>query len=186
MIAIANGAGVDRAYPAAKMISDAAQIWNIGFAGAADPALGVGAVIVASCVHSGARVFRCEPPRARRPFRSGVVLTIPTVAQTAREKRNYYELGASVVEMEAAGVGKAASEACVPFRCVRAISDLAGEDLMNDYNRALGPDGKFRILRLLSGAFANPFSRLSELMRLEKRTSLAARNLGEFLADCEF
>jgi nucleoside phosphorylase len=186
MIAVANGAGSTRAYAAAMQIPRAAQIWNIGFGGAADPSLGAGDIFVAVEVCANGHTFPCERPRAPAPFHSGIVHSIGNVAQTAREKRDHYESGASVIEMEAAGTARAASELHAPFFCVRAISDLATEDFANDFGAALGADGRFSAVRLVAGAMLSPRSRFSELIRLQKRTTTAARNLGEFLAHCEF
>lgn len=186
MIAIANGAGSTRAYTAAIQIPRPAQIWNIGFGGAADPVLEPGDIFAADVVCANGHTFPCERPRSSSPFRSGVVQTIGNVAQTAREKRDHYRSGASVIEMEAAGTARAASELHAPFFCVRAISDLATEDFANDFGSALGPDGRFSAVRLVAGAILSPRSRFGELIRLQKRTTIAARNLGEFLAHCEF
>ncbi len=185
MIAIANGAGTGRAYAAAMQVPEPAQIWNIGFAGAADPELRAGDIFVADRVCADGQTFPCERPRARAPFRSGAVRTIQSVARTAREKRDHYESGASVLEMEAAGPARAASELHVPFYCVRAISDLAAEDFANDFGSALMPDGRFSPIRLVAGAMFSP-RRFAELIRLQKRTAAAAKNLGEFLAQCQF
>ena len=55
--------------------------------------------------------------------------------------------------MEAAGVARAAEDLGVPFYCIRAVSDLAGEDFANDFNAALTPDGRFSTLRLVAGAW---------------------------------
>lgn len=186
MIAIANGAGSTRAYAAAMQVPGPAQVWNIGFGGAADPALAVGDIFAADVVCANGRAFPCERPRSSAPFRSGVVHTIGNVAQTAREKRDHFESGASVVEMEAAGTARAASQLHAPFFCVRTISDLATEDFANDFGAALLPDGRFSAVRLVAGAILSPRSRFGELIRLQKRTATAARNLGEFLAHCEF
>jgi hypothetical protein len=88
--------------------------------------------------------------------------------------------------MEAAGAARAAEDLGLPFYCVRAVSDLAGEDFENDFNDALGPDGRFSTWRLVKGAMASPRKRFGELFRLKQRTELASKKLGDFLADCTF
>lgn len=186
MIAVANGAGASRAYDAAMQVPRPDQIWNIGFGGAADPELRAGDIFVAARVGMNGHTFPCEQPRASAPFRSGAVQTIERVAQTAREKSDYYKSGASVIEMEAAGIARAAYELGAPFFCVRVISDLAAENFENDFAAALGSDGRFSALRLVAGAVLSPRTRFGELIRLQKRTAAAAKNLGEFLAHCEF
>jgi nucleoside phosphorylase len=102
------------------------------------------------------------------------------IAQTAAEKRNLRATGASIVEMEAAGVARGAEDLDVPFYCIRAVSDLAGEDFQNDFNAALQPDGRFSILRLVAQL------KLKELIELQKRTALASKKLGDFLAATSF
>jgi adenosylhomocysteine nucleosidase len=108
------------------------------------------------------------------------------VVQTALAKNNFREAGASLMEMEAAGVAKAAAELRKSFYCVRVVSDPAGEDFANNFNDALRPDGRFSVTRLITGAMRDPQRRFAELIRLQKRTALAAKNLGDFLAHCEY
>jgi nucleoside phosphorylase len=114
------------------------------------------------------------------------VASIDHVAETAEEKRKLRASGASVVEMEAAGAAGAAADMGVPFYCVRVVSDLAGEDFANNFNAALTEDGSFSVARLAIGALASPRKRLGELVRLKHRTEMAAKKLGEFLANCTF
>ena len=90
------------------------------------------------------------------------------------------------MEMEAAGAAGAAEDLAVPFYCVRVVSDLAGEDFVNDFNAALSADGRFSVARLALGALASPRRRLGELVRLKQRTTMASKKLGEFLANCTF
>ncbi len=112
--------------------------------------------------------------------------SISHIARTAAEKRNLRATGASIVEMEAAGAARAAEDLGLPFYCIRAVSDLAGEDFENDFNAALKSDGRFSTMRLVTGALASPRKRFGELLRLKQRTEVASKNLGDFLADCTF
>jgi nucleoside phosphorylase len=116
----------------------------------------------------------------------GVVCSIDHVAQTAEEKRRLRASGGSVVEMEAGGVAERAAALGVRFYCVKAVTDLAGEDMANDFNRALRPDGHFAIIEILQGALRHPLVRLPELIRLRKRCVRGARALGDFIAACRF
>jgi adenosylhomocysteine nucleosidase len=193
VIAIANGAGVDRAFAAVILASRPAAVCNIGFCGALDESLGIGDVVIALEVRDNTstreRKYETLVPdisNAKSFALSGVVVSIDRVAQTASEKRNLRATGASIVEMEAAGVARAAEDLGLPFYCIRAVSDLAGEDFENDFNAALDPNGQFSALRLVMGALASPRKRFAELLRLQRRTALASERLGEFLADCTF
>jgi uridine phosphorylase len=183
--AVANGAGAERAFAAVIVAGDVSAVCSIGFCGALDENLGIGDVVIATEVRNGAGIYPAIIPAAL--FACGVcVASIDHIAQTAAEKRNLRATGASVVEMEAAGVARACEDLNLPFYCVRAVSDLAGEDFVNDFNAALKPDGRFSVPRLVAGALVNPVKRFGELLRLKRRTAAASMRLGEFLATCEF
>lgn len=183
VLAVANGAGSDRAYSAVMAASDIAgplsAVCSIGFCGALDGALAIGDVVEVSEVRSEAGLWAT---------RSGGVslVSVDHIVATAKEKRALRDTGASVVEMEAGGVARAAAELGIPFYCVRAVSDLAEETFANDFGAALGPDGRFSVGRLVWGAMANPVARFGELIRLGRRTALAGKNLGRRLADSHF
>jgi hypothetical protein len=88
--------------------------------------------------------------------------------------------------MEAAGVAGAAQDLAVPFFCIRAVSDLADETFFINFEEFLMPDGRFNVPRLIMNACAHPRKGLVELLRLQRRTSRAAKQLGAFLGKCSF
>ena len=88
--------------------------------------------------------------------------------------------------MEAAGVAQRAQTLGLPFFCVKAVTDLAGETMANDFNAVLRSDGRFDTIGILASSLRHPWVRLPELFRLRSRSLLAARSLGEFIADCRF
>jgi nucleoside phosphorylase len=181
MVAIANGAGPKRAY-AAVAGPDLQAVCNIGFCGALDPAMRVADIFVATQVN-GEPVSR---PRSSNASFAGPLASIDHVARTAAEKSGLHSAGAMAVEMEAAGALKRAQALNVPFYSVRVVSDLAGETLHCDFNRALRDDGRVGMARLAAEAVMGPFTCLPELLRLARRAALASERLGEFLASCEF
>lgn len=194
MMAIANGAGWKRAGLAVESALTAGfrprAVYNIGFCGALDPSLKIGDVFVASEIQSGdapseGRHFPVNLP-AGPQVATGVLASISHIAETAAEKRQLRESGAKVVEMEAAGVARASEVLGVPFFCVRSVSDLADEDFANHLNVCLMADGRMNIPRLVFGAFGSPVKRFGELIRLAGRSALASKNLGEFLANCNY
>jgi len=177
--AIANGAGAERAFAAVLVAPKASAICNIGFCGALDESLQIGDVFVATEIRNGTNVWPvCIPDTPGSP--TGVVASIDHIAQTAAEKSNLRASGASIVEMEAAGVARASEDLDLPFYCIRAVSDLAHEDFANDFNAALGPDGRFSVVRLVKQL------KFGELLRLKHRTDLASKKLGDFLAATTF
>lgn len=185
----ANGVGRKRAAAAVDAVSPAFapdHVVSTGFCGGLDPALPIAAVVVGTCVTGESRRYAAQPVAAAGGFHRGVVCSIQHVARTAEEKRKLRAQGGSVVEMEAAGVAERAETLGLPFSCVRAVTDLAGEDLANDFDRALRSDGHFDTMRILRDVLRQPAARLPELIRLQRRCTRAARTLGEFFADCRF
>jgi nucleoside phosphorylase len=141
---------------------------------------------VATSVAAADRSFEALPVSSAAAHHSGVVCSIDRVAQTAEEKRRLRAGGAMVVEMEAAGVAARAEVRGLPFYCIRAVTDLAGETMANDFNAALRADGYFDTMVILRETLRRPLARLPELCRLRQRSVRAARVLGDFIADCRF
>jgi adenosylhomocysteine nucleosidase len=189
VVLAANGAGAQRAAAAvdAAMKSFPAEaIVSTGFCGALAPELKIADIVVGTAISTGSRTFPALHPASDRQHHMGVICSIDHVAQTAEEKRRLHAGGASVVEMEAGGVADRAAARSVPFYCIRVVTDLAGEDMANNFNLALRPDGHFATIGILQGALRHPLVRVPELFRLRNRCVRAARVLGDFIADCRF
>jgi adenosylhomocysteine nucleosidase len=159
---------------------------SVGFCGALDPGLDTGAVVVGSCIAATDRSYPALPVTSATHHSVGTVCSIDHVAQTAGEKKQLRATGAVAVEMEAAGVAARAQSHGLPFYCVRTVTDLAGENMANDFNAALRPDGHFGTMHILGNCVCHPMDRLPELIRLRKRCARASRTLGEFIVDCRF
>jgi adenosylhomocysteine nucleosidase len=186
---LANGAGPRRAAQAigaARTAKAPDAIVSFGFCGALEPGLEVGDIFAGTSVRTSERCFPLEQPLTRKPFHSGVVVSVNRVAQTAEEKRGLRATGASVVEMEAAGVLEAARGWGPRIYCVRAVTDLADEDFGLDLNAALRHDGHFDTMQLFTSALRRPRVLVPELLRLRRRCRKASRSLGDFIADCQF
>jgi adenosylhomocysteine nucleosidase len=186
---VANGAGARRAaaaVDAALAVFEADAVVSTGFCGALVPGLAIADVVVANSIASGGRRFPTSQPACPAPHHTGVICSIDHVAQTAREKSGLRASGGAAVEMEAAGVAEQTATRGLPFYCIRVVTDLAGEDIANDFNGALRPDGHFATMLILRGAVRHPWDRLPELMRLRRRSVRAACVLGDFVADCRF
>ncbi|MDQ6708622.1 MAG: hypothetical protein M3Z85_21900 [Acidobacteriota bacterium] len=189
VLAIANGAGTERAAQAVEAAARAGAlrgVCNTGFCGALDEGLSIGDVFAATSVRFHGREFRALPPVTKAHYAAGILESIDHVAGSAREKRQLRQTGAMAVEMEAGGAAAKAAELGLPFYCIRAVSDLAGETFSCDFNAALRADGQFDTTRLLTSAMRHPVSRFPELFRLQRRCAIASKNLGAFLAGCEF
>lgn len=189
LIVIANGVGAQRATAAVQaartIANDLSGICSIGTGGALDPSFAIADVIVAKAVTDGRDIWTAADPQGPAAH-SGLVHSSPHIARTIDEKKKLHQSGAILVEMEAAGIARAARELAVPFYCVRVVSDLANESFFMDFESFLMPDGRFSVPRLVMHALAHPFEGLAELLRLQRRTSVAAIKLGGFLANCNF
>ena len=186
---IARGVGMKCASAAvdtALQTFPAEAVISTGFCGALDPAMKVGDIVVGTEVVSGASHFPALAPCNARRHHTGVVVSNGHIVQTAAEKAALRKTGAIAVEMEAAGVAERAAASSLPFYCVKVVTDLAGEDMANDFNSALRQDGHFATMVILRSSLRQPLVRIPELLRLRKRCARAALLLGEFIADCRF
>src|SRR5471030_141272 len=189
VLLVANGAGATRAaaaVDAALAVFEADAIVSTGFCGALVPGLAIADVVVASSVVTAVRPYPAVQPTCAAAHHTGVICSIGHVAQSASEKAGLRASGGVAVEMEAAGVAEQAATRRLPFYCIRVVTDLAGENMANDFNAALRPDGHFATMLILRGAVRHPWVRLPELIRLRRRSVRAAWVLGDFIADCRF
>jgi nucleoside phosphorylase len=191
LVFVANGAGAALASEACEVAwnkQKAEALISTGFCGALDPALGAGEVFVASRVEApgGALSVEARAPDCESPHATGRLVSVDRMVQTVEEKRRLRALGASAVEMEALAVGLRAGKWGVPFYCVRSVTDLAEEGFVLDFNAARAKDGRLRASRIAWAAARRPFRLAPEVYKLYWRSRLAARTLGDFLADCRF
>lgn len=189
VLLVANGVGRRRAaaaVDAACTVFPPGHVASIGFCGALDPALRLSDIVVAACVAFEARRFSAVPPTPAVKAVIGTVRSIDRVVDTAAEKRDLYSQGAIAVEMEACGVAERAESLHLPFSCVKVITDLASEDMANNFNKALRSDGHFATMHIFRDSLRHPGTRIPELIRLQRRCARAARALGDFIADCRF
>jgi adenosylhomocysteine nucleosidase len=184
----ANGAGAALAGAATEVGCTVCRpdvIVSMGFCGALDPELRIGEIFVATAILGTGHASLPQLEKAA-PHAVGPLASIDHVAQTSAEKADLRKSGAAAVEMEAAGVAARASAHHVRFYCVRSITDLAGQDFVLDFNKALRSDGHFGTINLLTSAFENPRQAFPELFRLRRSSLIATRTLGEFIAGCRF
>jgi len=106
-------------------------------------------------------------------------LTNSCVVLDAESKRSMAEFG-DVVEMESFHVLKSAIDVHVPALAIRAISDVADEDLPLDFGQAIGADGQIKYRRLLRQV-GTRLHRVPAMIAFGKRSEKAARNLAGFL-----
>jgi adenosylhomocysteine nucleosidase len=172
---VANGPGPRCVEEVLRQKMEVSGIINTGFCGALDPSLRIGDIVVWGDVPCHARFVR------------GEISSSDHVVVTAEEKRRLREkTGAIAAEMEAGAVKKTADMWDVPFYCVRAVSDTAGEDMPLDFNLYRDAQGRFSLPRIALAAMSRPFTRIPALKRLEANCNVASESLGAFFADCRF
>ncbi|MCP6756213.1 hypothetical protein NL533_31800, partial [Klebsiella pneumoniae] len=66
------------------------------------------------------------------------------------------------------------------------VSDVAGQELVLDFNAYRNDEGRFSRSRIVAAALRRPWSRVPGLMQLDRHSKMAAESLGEFLVDCRF
>ncbi|MCX6625994.1 MAG: hypothetical protein NTY38_34005 [Acidobacteria bacterium] len=188
-ILVANGPGPRLAWQAVEAAAAAVRpraVVSTGFCGALDPELPLYGIISATAVQDGDRSWACVQPLTRQPFVFGTIVSLDRVAGTPEEKVCLRTAGQAAVEMEAAAIGEWTAACGLPFSCVRVVTDGADEGFFLDFNRVRDADGRFSRTRILAKAARNPVKLLPELIRLDRRCRVAARLLGDFLADCRF
>jgi len=174
---VANGPGEALVIEALEVKKDVDGMISTGLCGALDPALRLGDVVV----HGDAHI------ETRAPFVRGAVHSIDHVAGTAAEKRTLRsQTGAIAVDMESAAIERKAVEWNVPYLCIRAVSDSAGDTLPLDFNRYRNARGDFSRTRIALATIARPFSVMPQLMEFDRNCRRAVDALGDFLADCRF
>jgi adenosylhomocysteine nucleosidase len=158
---VANGPGREAVQQALESKVEVSGIVSTGFCGALDPALHIGDIV-----------------------ENGLVVCLDRVAVTAAEKAGLRrETGAAAVDMESAAVASKAREWSVPFRSVRAVSDLAAEDMPLDFNLYRDARGRFSRTRIALAAVQKPFTAIPALMRLDRNCRIASESLGEFFVN---
>ena len=151
---------------------------SVGTAGALDPALGCGSIVLPREVVSleGESAMRTDP-RWRQALEralpgervcSGRLLSTRQPLGSRIEKAiAWRETHSVAVDMESAAVARAAAEAGLPFIAVRVIVDTAGEDLPRAVLAASG-GAHPSLLKLLAGLALAP-REIGALIRLARR-----------------
>ena len=138
---ICGGIGSEAARRATEAIIQAvnpALVLSVGFAGALDGSLQVGAVIEPRTVINAADGVRTEIGLSE-----GVLVSSSTVAGKEQKARLRKAYGALAVDMEAGAVAQGAQARGIEFAALKAISDDADFELPA-LDHFLASDGRFR------------------------------------------
>ncbi len=186
---VCQGAGPQSARGAAEGLlhRDVRGLVSFGIAGALDPGLRSGALVVPETVMSeDGTAWPCDrawvrqftdmlsPAIAASP---ASVVSVSRIAATPGAKSKLASrTGAAAVDMESAAVAAVAAENALPFLAVRAIADGATDALPQIALDATRADGSIDVMHTLRALALAPWQ-LPGLIRVARQTSQAKRTL---------
>jgi nucleoside phosphorylase len=152
-------------------------VFTCGFAGGLNPDLKPGDVIF----EIGNQQSAIDNQLISAGAKPGTFFCADRIAITIAEKKKLRaETNADAVEMESAAIHEVCRERGIACVTVRAISDPANEDLPLDFNALAKPDQSLDYGKL-AWAIARSPGKIGALMKLQKNTSFAARQLAAVL-----
>lgn len=195
-----NCAGADsaRAGEQAELLvaEGAAALISFGIAGALDPALESGDLVLANSVRApGGQHYAVDKtwrlavaeslhgPAAT--LHQGVILGSTETLLTADQKTAAFAAsGCLAVDMESHAVAAVAARHGIPFLALRAIADTADTPLPAFVTTAVKTDGETAVLRAMGALAIRPWQ-LPAALRLGRRSNLALARLEEAVLGSE-
>jgi adenosylhomocysteine nucleosidase len=180
-VAACAGTGVERAARAFAEIEKCGEVnrvISVGWAGALREELLPGRAYYVSCVidaRTGERFHVADW------HEECCLVTSPKVAAADEKKRLASTYQAALVEMEAAGVARLARMRCIPFYCIKGISD-GYSDKLPDFNRFISTGGQFRLARFVFFVLYRPWY-WPALNRMGENSKRAARGIAVSVRD---
>jgi adenosylhomocysteine nucleosidase len=182
-----SGWGADAARKAAEELktSGATALVSFGFAGALEPRLIPGDLVLPEFIHAGRLLavdlgwrdsFRQRLP-AHLSITGGVLAASAHVLTSGAAKRDFaLATGACAVDMESGAIAEAAAHASIPFLAIRAISDPVDFSPPPVLIGAVRPDGSADLMRLLPLLLRRALT-LGTLLRLATGSRAACSTL---------
>jgi adenosylhomocysteine nucleosidase len=167
----------ERAIRAALAQEQPQLVLTCGSAGGLRPELTIGTVVFDADAETG-----LEPALLAAGAQRARFYCSDRMATTAVEKRALRQsTGADVVEMESEVIRAVCRGQNIPSATVRAILDIAEEDLPLDFNLLLTAEQKLCYAKLALALVKSP-GKVGALLRLQKQSQAAASRLAEVLA----
>lgn len=195
---LATGMGASSARESSLLLMEEVKpgaVLATGFAGATDRDLSTGDVVIGApviddCSSSRGRLFDPHPELLEVATQSlntpltgaaGRLVTVDrVVADPDSKARIRDEHDAIAIDMESAGVTRAANVYDTPIICARVIVDDANTNLPFDADRLIGPRGELRWFAASLYFLSRP-ALLSKIPSFHARCQLARRNLATFV-----
>jgi len=184
---VISGAGLESSYRAARRLLECCRlrgIVSIGFAGGLTDSLSRGDVVIAERVIDArtGETFRCiDALTLVATARRGDLLCAARVITSTMEKHSLAaEWNALAVDMESAGVARAAAESGVAFSAIKAVTDAAGRSISIDFARCQSDDKSFSLRKIVIEGLRTP-NGIRDLWSLARGARVAARALAAAL-----
>ena len=152
-------------------------VLSCGFAGGLNPYLRTGTVVFSTDEDAGLTPTLLAAGACPVRFHCN-----DRVATTVTEKQTLWETTqADAVEMESEIIRAICRAHGIPSATIRVISDAANENLPLDFNVFMTAEQKFNYAKLILSLLRSP-QKIPAMLRLQRQTQLAARNLAGVLS----
>jgi adenosylhomocysteine nucleosidase len=178
-IAVAKGIGALRAEQAVAIADTYGQLdalVSVGWAGGASCGVQPGTAYEIGEVIDSVSGEPYATSAGTSPIK---LVTLDHVAGRDEKRRFAESYGASLVDMEAAAVGRAARARGIPFYCWKAVTDIATEDLP-DFNYFLDQEKQLRTRQVAAYALTHP-RYVAPLLRMGRNSKSGADALAQAL-----
>ena len=178
-ILICGGIGAEpgrRATEAAIQLYNPKLMISAGFAGALDPKLKVGDILILAFV-----IDANDGSRLGTGTGSGALVSSPSIAGPGQKAKLATAYGADAVDMEGAAVGRGAQTHGVPFMAVKSVSDEFDFELP-PMQKFVGTSGQFRNVAFAMFVTVRPWLWM-KTFTLYRNSVLASKSLCKWLAE---
>ncbi len=178
-VAICGGIGAEagrRATEAVIRLYQPSLLISAGIAGALDPNLKVGNILVPAFVIDANDGSRFSTGRG-----TGAIVSSPTIAGEGQKAKLAKAYAADAVDMEGASVGRGAQTHGIPFMAVKSISDEFAFELPPMQN-FVDPAGHFQILAFAAFLAVRPWW-WGKTIALYKNCAAASNSLSKWIED---
>lgn len=183
IVAGGGHAEVTRRKADALAASGATALVSFGIAGALDPALKPGDLIIPeSVITPDGRCLECDSAWRQSAIQKvagqGGAIAGRSIAAATREEKGilFRETAAVAVDMESHHVAEAASRHGLPFLVIRAVADTAQDTLPEAALKGLNEEGRPAIAAVLQSLLRKPWQ-LPRLIRVALRSRTAMNAL---------